>query len=79
MARQLKTAEEIRDEVHRRVHAVHEVRADGDEIGIPLPTWNEPDDTGCNWGMGRIRNPGTHMQAVERVVAAVQAEWNLRA
>jgi len=77
MARQMKSAEQIRDEVHRRVHAIREVREDGDQIGIPLPTANEPDDTGCNWSMGHIRNPGSHMNAVERVVKALQAAWNL--
>lgn len=78
MPRELRSAEEIRAEVHRLIHQVHEVVEDKVKIRVPEPMrLGEPDGTGCNWTMMYFGNADGHQQACAAGVLQVQQKWNL--
>ncbi|MDQ0082881.1 hypothetical protein J2W35_003240 [Variovorax boronicumulans] len=81
-AREVHTAEEIRDEVHRLIHEGKAVRDDGAEIGVPLPTpyaqgVREPE--GSNWSMAVFTNAAPYEGWVLHCMKSVQARWDLAA
>lgn len=74
------TAEEIRAEVHRLVHAGADVIADGVTIGIPLPTpyaAGVVDESGANWNMQTFGNLRGFEGWVLHCLKTVQARWDL--
>lgn len=74
------TAEEIQAEVHRRIHEGEEVRADGAEISVPLPTAyaaGQREPNGSNWTMEVFGNAGGYEGWVLHVLYSVQARWDL--
>jgi hypothetical protein len=78
MTRELHSAEQIRAEVHRLINRAPEVRADGESVGVPMPTpLREPDATGCNWDMTFAWNAKVYVSAVRHAVANVKERWNL--
>jgi hypothetical protein len=79
MARRIATAEEIRDEIQRRIAEGREL--DGDCIGCAAPTpipLKEPDKDGCNWTVtaypGMIRGC---LGIVSNITEQVKREFNL--
>lgn len=81
MARETKTAEEIRDEVSRRIHEGKEVRDDGALITVPVPTplaagVTEP--SGSNWSMEVFGNAAGYEGWVVHCVKSVQSRWDLK-
>lgn len=80
VAREVKTAEQIRAEVYRRIHEGEQVRADGAQIGVPLPTpyadgVREPN--GSNWTMTVFSNAREYEAWVLHAVYSVQSRWDL--
>ncbi|MNL01297.1 hypothetical protein D3C87_1217620 [compost metagenome] len=78
--RELKTAEEIRDEVQRRFDAeraeMHD--DDGGNIRVHLPIrLAEPDESGCNWVIQNYTGDRTYFKMVGIGVFDVKAIWNL--
>lgn len=79
MARDLKTAGQIRDEVSRLIHDSENVKQDEAEIGVPEPTpLQEPDGTGCNWTMMYFQNAAGYANEVANAVQQVMAKWNVK-
>lgn len=77
MLRKTLNASRLQEEVHRRLHRLQEVVDDGVKIGVPRPQAQAPDRSGCNWTMRHFGNAAGFEASVERVLAQVQAEYNL--
>lgn len=78
--RELKTAEEIRDEVQRRFDSRRAEMDDDDDdvVEVHLPTrLAEPDEKGCNWYMNSYTGDRTYRKLVGMGVQEVMAMWNL--
>lgn len=78
--RETHTAEEIRAEVHRRIHEGELVKQDGAEIGVPEPKAyadgvREPN--GSNWRMEVFSNAAGYEGWVQHVLYSVQSRWDL--
>jgi hypothetical protein len=72
MARTQMTVEQIRAEVSRRIRAVVDDKA---VVDVPLPTWHEPDDAGCNWRMAYFGgDAAAYIGAIHDVVSKARAE-----
>lgn len=76
-ARELRTAEEIRDEVTRLLNADRR-----EPLPVPLPTRltmpSDPfDDFGANWQMPEQAAWDLHRAEVRRAIVAVKAKWDL--
>lgn len=78
MAKEIKTAQQIRDEVQRLVNENREVREDGFPVQIALPYRHEPDERGCNWDIAIVSNVGGHERAVIDAIRQVRMRWLLR-
>jgi hypothetical protein len=77
MSRELKTAEEIRAEVQRRVD--ERVGKGRDSVTVPEPSQLDvPDEGGCNWFMGSYAGNRTQVDAVGVSMLEVKAIWNLQ-
>ena len=78
--RELKTAEEIRDEVQRRFEARRAEMSEGDddvvEVHLPIRL-AEPDEKGCNWVMHSYTGDRGYFKMVGIGVLDVKAIWNL--
>jgi len=77
MLRKTLNASRLQEEVHRRIHRLQEVLEDGVKIGVPRPQRQEPDRSGCNWTMQHFGNAAGFEASIARVLAQVQAEYNL--
>ena len=77
MLRKTLNASRLQEEVHRRIHRLQEVLEDGVKIGVPRPQTQAPDRSGCNWTMQHFGNAAGFEASVARVLAQVQAEYNL--
>lgn len=79
MPRELKSAEQIRAEVHRLIHEGSEVQADKAQIGVPPPTPLAGGNTenGSNWTMSVFRGAVGYEDWIRLAVAQVQARWDL--
>ena len=77
--RELKTADEIREEVSRLIHDDSEAQADQAKIIVPVPIFAGPDSEDCNWIMFTFRGDAVgHQNAIRAAVADVKRRWNLR-
>lgn len=77
MLRKTLNASRLQEEVHRRLHRLQEVLEDGVKIGVPRPQSQAPDRTGSNWTMQHFGNAAGFEASIARVLAQVQAEYNL--
>lgn len=78
MAREIRTADEIRAEVQRRIAKRMAESDDDDEIRVPAPTpLADVDASGCNWTMGSYTGDRSHFKMVGLAVLEVKAIWNL--
>jgi hypothetical protein len=77
MLRKTLNASRLQEEVHRRIHRLQEVLEDGVKIGVPRPQLQAPDRSGCNWTMQHFGNAAGFEASIARVLAQVQAEYNL--
>jgi hypothetical protein len=77
MLRKTLNASRLQEEVHRRIHRLQEVLEDGVKIGVPRPQRQAPDRSGCNWTMEHFGNAAGFEATIARVLAQVQAEYNL--
>lgn len=79
MAREIRTADEIRAEVQRRVDERLEASWDAeDQVTIPLPMQlAEADPSGCNWTIGSYTGDRGHFKLVGHAMLEVKAVWNL--
>ena len=77
MPRQIKTAEQIQQLVHARVHRDKDVKEQGNEIRVQLPQQHEPDESGCNWRIGFSRNAPCHEEAILRTIEVARTQFNL--
>ncbi|SDX15400.1 hypothetical protein SAMN05518669_103417 [Variovorax sp. YR634] len=79
--RELKTAEEIRDEVQRRLDARIAQSWDPEDAGtvtVQLPhRLAEPDERGCNWGIRGVTGDQGYRKLAGIGVHEVMAMWNL--
>jgi len=76
--REVHAAEEIRDEVQRRVNLRLAELNDDASISVPLPyRYAEPDKLGHNWAMGSYAGDRAYFKLVGVEVHNVQAIWNL--
>lgn len=79
--RELKTAEEIRDEVQRRFDARLADSGDSEDAGtvmVHLPgRLAEADASGCNWYMQSFTGDRGYYKLVGMGVQEVMAKWNL--
>lgn len=79
MTRELKSGEEIREEVARILHDCDTVREDRATIGVPLPmSLQEPDGTGCNWTIMSLQNARGYANEGAAAILQVQVKWNLK-
>jgi hypothetical protein len=79
MARLLMTANDVREILSRRIHAIQAVVDDSATIFVPLPSWNGPDEDGCNWHMWYFGgDAAAYTQAIARVIAVAQGEFQLK-
>jgi hypothetical protein len=78
MPRELKTADEIRNEIVRIVREgiVAKGKEDTTEVGF-AQRHPAPDNNGCNWYISHIRNAAHHMGEVGTALASVKKRWNL--
>jgi hypothetical protein len=79
MIRKTLNASRLQDEVHRRLHRIHEIVEDGVKIGVPRPQLQEPDKTGCNWDMKHFGNAAGFQRFIGEVLEGARAEYNLSA
>ena len=77
MLRKTLNASRLQEEVHRRIHRLQEVLEDGVKIGVPRQQLQAPDRSGCNWTMQHFGNAAGFEASIARVLAQVQAEYNL--
>jgi len=77
MLRKTLNASRLQEEVHRRIHRLQEVLEDGVKIGVPRPQRQAPDRSGCNWTIQHFGNAAGFEASIARVLAQVQAEYNL--
>jgi hypothetical protein len=77
MIRKTLNASQLQQEVHRRLHRLHEIVEDGVKIRVPRPQLQEPDATGCNWDMKHFGNGAGFERDIAAVLKAVRAEYNL--
>lgn len=78
MARQIRTPDEIRAEVQRRVDKRMAESGDDDEIRVPAPTpLADVDTSGCNWTIGSYTGDHGYFKLVGLAVLEVKAIWNL--
>ena len=79
MARRTATAEEIRDEIQRRIAEGKELDGDCIECEAPTPiALKEPDQDGCNWTVTAY--PGVILGClgvVSNITEQVKREFNL--
>lgn len=76
MARELHTAEEIRDEVARLLNAGRKF-----PLEVPLPMRSIERDEfegGANWNMPRFKGHKGNEAAIGRAIVAVKEKWDLR-
>lgn len=79
MARQQRSAEEIRAEVRRLIHCAEEVIEDEATVNVPEPTPRIPQDGEANWTMEIFGNARGYEEICARARAGVQERWDLRA
>jgi len=78
MARELKTAGEIKAEIQRRLD--ERIGAVDYCVEAPTPTMlDEPDGSGCNWTFLSYSGDPVHDGALGAAVMEVKAIWNLKA
>ncbi len=77
MSRETRSAQEIQAEVHRLIHEHRDVRADGAQVGVPLPVLRPVDGTGLNWWMSVFANAVGYQRVIGDAVAEVGKRWNL--
>jgi hypothetical protein len=80
MARRLATRDEIRAEMQRRIDASTDMDGDCRECGAPgINIILEPEKNGgCNWSPSAYRGPRECAAVIVRIVAEVQALYNVR-
>ena len=78
MIRELKTAEEIRAELVRRVAERIRVMGGVDFSSIGYP-WHrpEPAEDGCNWYVAWFTKTHRHRAEIAAVVEELKSRWNL--
>jgi hypothetical protein len=79
MIRKTLNASRLQEEVHRRLHRIHEIVEDGVKIRVPHPQLQEPDKTGCNWDMKHFGNAAGFERIIGEVLEAARAEYTLSA
>ena len=77
MARELRSAQEIQDEVGRRLHQLRGVRAASARIEVPVPDSRPVDGTGLNWWMSGFGHAIGFEDDIRIVVAEVAKSWHL--
>ena len=79
MERELKTSDEIRAEIVRRVGERIRAMGGADLSSIGRP-WLAlaPDRDGCNWHVACFTNARLHRKEIAAVVADLRARWNLK-
>ena len=79
MARQIKSAEDLREYLQDKVNQIHEIQADKARVNPGLPTWHEPDENGCNWNCDFLSGdqPSLYAPFVRSVVIEAQRHFNL--
>lgn len=73
------TAEQIRDEIQRRIASSTELAGDCKECMAPTPRLADPNsNTGCNWRVDVFPGviPGC-LEVVQSITQQVMAEYNL--
>ncbi|MGF6813002.1 hypothetical protein OKW30_008219 [Paraburkholderia sp. Clong3] len=76
MAKKVLTAEQIREEVRRRIHQDKPAGEDRVEIPVPLPKVHAVDAETRNWNMESIGHAG-HDAYVRRVIEEARREFFL--
>ena len=79
MAKEQRSAQDIRAEVVLRIHQLPGVRAACALIEVPLPESRPMDGTGLNWWMSGFGNALGFEEEIRMVVAEVAEHWNLAA
>jgi hypothetical protein len=77
MARQIRTPEQIRELVSTLIQESRRVTEDRAEIGVPMPTRTEPDETGCNWIMQFFRDARGYEDVIYNALRTIRAQVNL--
>jgi hypothetical protein len=76
MPKQVFTAGQIRDEVHRRLIKGAPGAGDGSEIFVPLPTAHSPDAEERNWDIKK-EDPDSRDTYVRRVIEEARRDFLL--
>ena len=77
MARKIRSAADIRQIIQERFNSIDVVKEDKAEVTIHEVQWHEPDETGCNWGLGSYRGDRHYADAIARIVHELQQQYNL--
>jgi hypothetical protein len=78
MAKTVRTAEEIRDELQNRVAEIATDVPEVLRVRIPLPERHPPDASGRNWNMVPLNDPGVDCaHHVQKVIEDMRTEFVL--
>ncbi len=77
MAAEHKTAEEIRQWVHAKVHQLREIIDNKAEVGVPAPVAHQADENGANWDMHAFGNAHGYTQSIRDIVEDARKRYRL--
>lgn len=77
MNKPLWTAEKIQEELKTQVNDIKEIKEDGTEICIPLPTWQAEDKFGINWKISSIPSV-ICLAEIHKIIDHLRFEVNLK-
>ncbi len=77
MSKSLWTAEEIQEELTTQVNKIREIKEDGAEIQMPLPTWHAEDEFGVNWKISSIPSV-ICLAEIQKIIDQLRFEVNLK-
>ncbi|WP_019142785.1 hypothetical protein [Noviherbaspirillum massiliense] len=77
MYRKILSAEEIRQHVQQLVNAIPEVVQDNAVVNVPLPQWQEPDESGCNWNMKSFTGVRDYDRDIRALLEQARESYNL--
>jgi hypothetical protein len=72
------TATELKALIQTRMNALDELEEDGEQVFAHDVTWQEPDDSGCNWVMKGYRGPRNYATIIQITVDKLRREYRLR-
>ncbi len=76
--KETKTGAEIAAEITRLIYANPDVRSRGAQFHISAATYQEPDETGCNWNVTLAKATPGYDSVLHQALADVRARYVLK-